>query len=457
MKKYYLAIDIGASSGRHILGSVSGGKLEIEEIYRFENNIKTTDEGVVWDIEALFDEVVNGIKRCSEINKIPVSVAIDTWGVDYVLLDENECEIMPVQAYRDSRTAGVPTSPDFPFSYEELYAKTGIQLQPFNTVYQLWCDKQTGKVDRARHFLMIPEYLSYKLTGVMKNEYTNASTTAMLNAEQRCWDSEIIEALGLRADMFLPLSLPGSEVGRFKDGIKQRVGFDATVVLAPSHDTASAVAACPIDGESVYISSGTWSLMGSENREPILSSEARCANFTNEGGVEYRFRFLKNIMGMWLFQNIRRNLDKRYSYDEMMHMAMSSEFDKLIDVNDESLVCPDSMIEAVNRLAGDENLPLADTLACVYNSLAYTYAKTVDEIEHITNKHINSIFIVGGGSRDSYLCRLCAERTGKKVIIGLGEATATGNLLAQIMRDKNINLDEARKIVLASFDIREAK
>lgn len=457
MKKYYLAIDIGASSGRHILGSVSDGKLEIEEIYRFENNIKTTDEGVVWDIEALFDEVVNGIAMCSEIKKIPVSVAIDTWGVDYVLLDENEREIMPVQAYRDSRTAGVPTSPDFPFSYEELYAKTGIQLQPFNTVYQLWCDKQTGKTDRARHFLMIPEYLSYKLTGVMKNEYTNASTTAMLNAEQKCWDSEIIEALGLRADMFLPLSLPGSEVGRFKDGIKQRVGFDATVVLAPSHDTASAVAACPIDNESVYISSGTWSLMGSENAEPILSDDARCANFTNEGGVEYRFRFLKNIMGMWLFQNIRRNLDKRYSYDEMMRMAMSSKFDKVIDVNDDSLVCPENMIDAVNRLAGDEDLPLADTLACVYNSLADMYARTVDEIEQITNKQIKSIFIVGGGSRDSYLCKLCAERTGKKVIIGLGEATATGNLLAQIMRDKNITLDEARKIVLASFDIREAK
>ncbi len=457
MKKYYLAIDIGASSGRHILGSVDNGRLNIEEIYRFDNNIKSTQDGIVWDIEALLCEVVNGIAKCKELGKIPSSVAIDTWGVDYVLLDENEKEIMPVYAYRDSRTSNVPTSKEFPFNYEELYAKTGIQMQPFNTVYQLWCDKQTGKAARAAHFLMIPEYLSYKLTGVMKNEYTNATTTSMVNAKDKCWDAEIIEKLGLNADMFLPLSLPGSEVGAFSADIAECVGFSSTVVLAPSHDTASAVAACPIDENSVYISSGTWSLMGSENTEPVLCDSAREANFTNEGGVEYRFRFLKNIMGMWLFQNVRRNLDKKYSYDEMMKMAMSSSFDKIIDVNDESLVCPQNMIDAVNRLAGNDELPLGDTLACVYNSLASMYAKTVREIESITGKSTDSIFIVGGGSKDAYLNSLTAKYTGKKVVIGLGEATATGNLVAQIMSDEKITLMEARKIVSASFNIREAE
>ena len=246
-------------------------------------------------------------------------------------------------------------------------------------------------------------------------------------------------------------------VGGFTDEIKARVGFDATVTLAPSHDTASAVAACPINDNSVYISSGTWSLMGTENTFPVLNSSAREANFTNEGGIEYRFRFLKNIMGMWLFQNVRRNLNKKYTYDEMMKMAMSSRFDKVIDVNDESLVCPENMISAVNKLAGDEDLPLADTLACIYVSLASMYAKTVCEIEQITGKTVDNIFIVGGGSKDAYLNSLTARLTGKRVVIGLGEATATGNLISQIMRDKNISLNDAREIVLSSFDIKEAK
>lgn len=455
LKKYYLAIDIGASSGRHILGCIDGGKLFLEEIYRFENNIKTTEKGLFWDVDALFSEVVAGIAKCSEIGKLPVSVAIDTWGVDYVLFDENEKEIIPVYAYRDSRTADVPTSEEFPISYEELYSKTGIQMQAFNTVYQLWCDKQSGRADKAKHFLMMPEYLSYKLTGVMRNEYTNASTTSMVNAVSKEWDREIIEKIGVDPDMFLPLSLPGTEVGNFKPEIAAKVGFDCKVLLAPSHDTASAVAACPIDDRSVYISSGTWSLMGTENLLPMLGDDAREANFSNEGGAEYRFRFLKNIMGMWLFQNVRRNVEKRYSYDEMMKMAMESSFVKTIDVNHPTLVAPTSMIDAVNRLAGDEDLPLGDTLSCIYHSLAATYAKTVEGIEKITDKKIDNIFIVGGGSKDAYLNELTGRYTGKNVSIGLGEATATGNLISQIMKDENINLSEAREIVKRSFDIKE--
>ena len=455
MEKYYLAVDIGASSGRHILGSLDNGKLCLEEIYRFENNIKVAEEGLTWDVESLFAEVVAGIAKCKEIGKIPAYVAIDTWGVDYVLLDENEKELLPVFAYRDSRTADLPLSPDFPISYEELYSKAGIQMQAFNTVYQLYCDKKSGKADKAKHFLMIPEYLSYKLTGVMRNEYTNASTTSMVNAETKEWDADILARIGVDPSIFLPLSLPGTEVGEFKADIAEKVGFTSTVLLSPSHDTASAVAACPIDDSSVYISSGTWSLMGTENTFPILTEAARAQNFTNEGGAEYRFRFLKNIMGMWLFQNVRKNTNKKYSYDEMMKMAMASSFDKVIDVNDDSLIAPESMIDAVNKLAGDENLPLGDTLSCIYNSLAAMYAKTVAGIEEITGKTIDNIFIVGGGSKDAYLNELTGKRTGKSVVIGLGEATATGNLISQIMRDKNIDLAEARKIVKNSFDIKE--
>ena len=449
---YCLAIDIGASSGRHILGSIEDGKINLKEIYRFENGMKNSPDGLVWDVDTLFKEVVNGIAKCKELGKIPTTVAIDTWGVDYVLLDENKKELLPVYAYRNARLEGVT---DFPISFEELYAKTGIQYLNFNTVYQLFCDVKSGKAAKAKHFLMIPDYLAYKLTGVMKNEYTIASTTAMLNAKTNTWDEEIIEKIGLDKSLFLPLSLPGEPIGKLTDEVAEKVGFNAKVVCAPSHDTASAVAACPIDEKSAYISSGTWSLFGSENTFSVTSDEARKENFSNEGGVEYRYRFLKNIMGMWLFQNVHRNVDKKYTYDEMMRMAMESGFTKTIDVNHPSLTAPENMIEAVNKLAGDENLPLCDTLSCIYHSLAAMYAKCTESIEKLTGKTLDSIFIVGGGSKDAYLNLLTARCTGKKVVTGLHEATALGNIAAQIMHDKRCTLDEVRETIKNSFDIRE--
>ena len=252
---YSLAIDIGASSGRHILGSIENGKLKLEEIYRFENNIKNLDGTLVWDIENLFNEVKAGIKKCKEIGKIPATIAIDTWGVDYVLLDENKQEIMPVVSYRDSRTEQGALAVSEILPQNVLYSKTGIQKQNYNTIYQLYCDKQSGKLDNAAHFLMIPEYLSFKLTGVIKNEYTNATTTNLVNAVTKTWDNEILNMLGIPQKIFKELSLPCSEVGNLSDEIKSEIGFDAKVIFCPSHDTASAVAACPVDDSSVYISS----------------------------------------------------------------------------------------------------------------------------------------------------------------------------------------------------------
>jgi len=451
---YFLAIDIGASSGRHVLGSIEEGKIKLEEIYRFENGMQNSPDGLIWDMDALFSEVVNGIEKCKKIDKIPASIAIDTWGVDYVLLDEKKQEMLPVYAYRNARLNNVT---DFPISFEKLYAKTGIQYLNFNTVYQLFCDAKSGKAQKAKHFLMIPDYLAYRLTGVVRNEYTIASTTAMVNAKTNTWDDEIIEKLGIDRSLFLPLILPGEEIGTFSGEITKQVGFSATVVAAPSHDTASAVAACPIDGKCAYISSGTWSLFGTENAFSVTTDEARKENFSNEGGVEHRFRFLKNIMGMWLFQNVRRNLEKKYTYDEMMHMAMGSSYAKVIDVNHPSLSAPENMIEAVNRLAGDDSLPLGDTLSCIYHSLARMYARCTESIEKLTGKRLDSIFIVGGGSKDKYLNELTARYTGKKVVIGLDEATATGNIAAQIMRYKKMTLAEVRNIIKTSFDIREAE
>lgn len=452
---YYLAIDIGASSGRHILGSIDSGKLVLEEIYRFENYIINQNGTLVWDIEHLVDEVKKGIAKCSEIGKIPATVAIDTWGVDYVLLDKHRKEILPAVSYRDSRTNQMQNKASQIISQQELYAKTGIQKQNFNTIYQLYADKLSGKLNHAKHFLMIPAYLSYKLTGVIKNEYTNATTTGMVNAQDKIWDNDIIEKSGLPKHLFHELDTPCSVIGSFTKEMQDYAGFDSTVIFAPSHDTASAVCACPIDSNSVYISSGTWSLIGTEIAEPVLTDNALSANFTNEGGIDYRFRFLKNIMGMWLFQNIRKELGNKYTYDEMMQMAQTSACQNTFDPNLPGLIAPESMLSSIKTALGQRDLPLSDLLKAVYLSLAKSYDRAIKEIEQISGKTVENIIIVGGGSKDAYLNKLTAQYTGKIVVTGLSEATATGNLLSQIMYDQKISLAKARELVKNSFDIKE--
>ena len=450
---YYLAIDIGASSGRHILGYIDNGRLKLEEIHRFENYITNQNSTLVWDIEHLVNEVKKGIAKCKEIGKIPCTVAIDTWGVDYVLIDENRKEIKPCYCYRDSRTSTVIDEVESLVSPTELYAKTGIQKQNFNTIYQLYADKKNGKLLNAKYFLMMPEYLSFKLTGVYKNEYTNATTTGLVNAKTKTWDNDIIYALGLTGASFLPLSLPSSHVGFLSEKIQKAVGFNCAVLFAPSHDTASAVCACPMKDDDLYISSGTWSLIGTEITEPILNDNARQLNFTNEGGMDYRFRFLKNYMGMWLFQNIRRNLNKSMTYDEMMTLAMNCGEYKYFDVNDRTLVAPDNMIDVIGKLICSDDLGLI--LNSAYHSLAKSYSEAVSEIETVTGKRFNAIHIVGGGCQDKYLNILTRDYTGKSVTAGPIEATATGNIVSQIMHDKKISLATARDLIKNSFDIKE--
>lgn len=452
---YYLGIDIGASGGRHILGSLQDGRLLLEEIHRFENGIHYEDGTAVWDIAHLCAEVKAGIAKCREIGKLPATVAIDTWGVDYVLLDADRQEILPAVSYRDGRTDSAVAAVAACIPPEELYHRTGIQQQSFNTIYQLYCDKQSGKLDRAAHFLMMPEYLSFKLTGVIKNEYTNATTTNLVNAATREWDGEVLAALGIPSHIFGTLCMPGTEVGHFSDEVRAEVGFDAMVVLCPSHDTASAVAACPMADDGIYISSGTWSLVGTENRQPVTTAAACQANFTNEGGIEYRYRFLKNIMGMWLFQSIRRAEGGRYTYDEMMHMAMNSHYTRCIDPTDAAFLAPENMITAIRTALGEPQLPLADVLSCVYHSLATSYRRVVEEIERISDKTAGHITIVGGGSKDEYLNRLTAQYTGKTVRVGLTEATATGNIISQIMYREALTLAQCRDMISHTFNMRE--
>lgn len=450
--KYCLAIDMGASSGRHILGYIENGKLQLEEIYRFENGIVDIDGTLCWDIEKLFVEIKNGLKECKSRGIIPDTVAIDTWGVDYILLDKNKKEIMPAVSYRDARTLGIPEEIDKIVPRKELYERTGIQATNYNSIYQLYCDKKSGKLDNAEYFLMMPEYFSFKLTGKIRNEYTLTTTGGLVNVNTFERDEEILDKLGIDKKIFSPLSLPGTVVGNLSEEVKDEVGFDTTVILCASHDTASAVASCSVGDNGIYISSGTWSLIGTENAYPVTCEKAMNSGFTNEGGVEHRYRFLENIMGMWLFQNIRKNLDKKYTYDEMMQMAMDSDFVEYINPNAPDFLAPDNMIEEIRNYLGKPELPIGDVLNSVYHSLAKTYNEAVKVIEEISNKQINVINIVGGGCKDSYLNSLTEKYTGKRVIAGPVEATAAGNLMVQLMYlDKNLDLTKARELIKNSF------
>ena len=433
--KYYLAIDIGASSGRHILGCINDKKLTIEEIYRFENNLIKTKDGLVWDIKNLINEVKNGIKKCKEKGKIPQSIAIDTWGVDYVLTNQNGNILEPVYGYRNSRTDTIDDEVERIISPEKLYSLTGIQKQKFNTIYQLYCDKMSGKLNNASSFMMMPAYLSYCLTGKVCNEYTNATTTGFVNANTHEFDEEIISKLEFNKTVFDKLKLPGDYIGDFTEDVQKEMGFNTKVVFCPSHDTASAVAACPLDDGDIFISSGTWSLIGCEVLTPVLSEEARKCNFANEGGIDYRFRFLKNYMGMWLFQNIRKDLNKSITYDEMMNLAMNADKYYYINVNAPEFVAPENMTDAIKKHLGIPDLSLGELLNSVYHSLAKSYNDAVCEVEKLSGTKSNAIRIVGGGSKDSYLNYLTAKYTGKKVTAGPVEATALGNLTSQIMAD----------------------
>lgn len=463
MEKYYLAVDIGASSGRHILGHLENGKIELEEIYRFENGMDHKDGKLLWNVERLFVEILNGMKKCKELGKLPVSMAIDTWAVDYVLLDEKDQILGDTYGYRDHRTDGMDAEVAKILPEPELYAKTGIQKQIFNTIYQLMAvEKKTPEImKQAKTLLMLPDYFGFRLTGNKLSEYTNGSTTQLVDPYTYQWDKELIQSLGYPEEIFLPLKMPGTKVGNLLPQIREEVGYDLEVVLCGSHDTASAVMAVPqTGGDGIYISSGTWSLMGIESPEPIITKEAAAANLTNEGGYDHRFRFLKNIMGLWMIQSVRHEYQDAWSFAQLCDMAEESrEFSSRVDVNDQSFLSPDSMIEAIKQYCKKTGQPVPETVgelaAVVYRSLAQSYGETVKELETIAGRTYDSIHIIGGGSNAAYLNQLTADATGKIVYAGPGEATAIGNLLAQMIHAGDLaDLKNARKCVRESFEIR---
>ena len=462
MEQYYLAIDIGASSGRHILGHMEDGKMVLEEMYRFPNGMTEENGQKSWNVKALFRAILEGMKKCKEAGKIPVSMGIDTWAVDFVLLDKKNKMLGDAVGYRDSRTAGMDEKVYEIIPEEKLYERTGIQKQIFNTIYQLMAVKSNNPeiLEHAETMLMIPEYFNYLLTGEKASEYTNATTTQLVSPETKDWDYELIDMLGYNKEMFQPVSMPGTVVGEFTQDIQNEVGFNCKVVLPATHDTGSAVLAVPTnDDNAIYISSGTWSLMGIERKEADCSEKSCEMNFTNEGGYAGRFRYLKNIMGLWMIQSVKKEFTEDLSFAEICERASKETITSLVDCNDDCFLAPKSMIEAVKKFCRDSKQQVPETVgeiaAVIYNSLAKCYGDTIEEIEALTGKKYTTIYVVGGGANAGYLNELTAKYTGKKVSAGPSEATAIGNIVVQMLHDGVFkDLPEARTCVGKSFDVK---
>lgn len=419
MTHYALAIDIGASSGRHIVGWLENGEIKTKEVYRFPNGVTERNGHLTWDVDTLLYHVKAGIEEAKKQYAV-ASLSIDTWGVDYVLMKKDE-EVLPVYAYRDSRTKSIIPKVHEIIPFAELYRRTGCQFQPFNSVYQLYADKLAGRLKGVTDFLMIPEYLMYKLCGVKAKEFTNATTMGLVNADTLEIDREIVNRLGLPAHLFPKLQQPGTVIGEY-GGI--------SVMLCATHDTGSAVEGIPMEGEALYLSSGTWSLLGVKTPKPLTDAGSRNANYSNEGGVSYN-RYQKNIMGMWLVNELRRELCPDRDFSGIVQEAEKCTFDKTVDADAQAFLAPRSMKAAFDEALG---VPMgeADYFRCAYRSLALSYAKAIRELEENTGESCKKLYIVGGGAKNAFLNRLTEEATGKQVVALPIEATALGNLKIQL-------------------------
>lgn len=484
----YAAVDMGASSGRVVVGYVEDGRINLVEIHRFDNIQKRSDGHDCWDIDMLLQETIAGLAKCKEAGYEPKSVGIDTWGVDFVLLDKDDQILGDAVAYRDDRTNGIYSIADRIMAPDAVYRRTGIQRQPFNTIYQLLALKleHPEQLEQAKSYLMIPDYLAFKLTGTKVNEYTNATTTGMLNARTQQWDDVILDAFGIPTDMFCNVVMPGTDLGPVLPSIAQEIGYAPHLIAPATHDTGSAYLAVPArDADAIFLSSGTWSLLGVENEGPITSDASRFQNFTNEGGYELRFRFLKNIMGLWMIQSIKRELngvsyvegktqanhervadlpaftysDHEMDFGDLIDAAQAAQdFEAHVNVNDDRFLAPASMIDEIRLACFETSQPIPTTVGelmrCVYVSLSACYAESIAEMASLTGRTYTSINIVGGGCQDGYLNQRTANACGIPVLAGPVEGTSLGNLVVQMIADGKIeDLQAARDMIRASFDI----
>ncbi len=450
----YLSIDIGASSGRHIVSRLEGDKLVQKEVYRFPNGAENRGGRLYWRVDSLFSEIVRGLKEAKEQGYTPSYVGIDTWAVDYALLDKNDSLLGSVFSYRDERGARIKEKAHSILPFSELYRRTGIQYAPFNTLYQLADDVETGRIKDAESFLMLPDYFNFLLTGVKRQEYTNATSTGMVNAKSHVWDEQILSSFSLPKRLFSSLSQPGAVVGEIKSEIAREIGYSATVLLPATHDTASAYLSCPAKRGDPYLSSGTWSLLGAEEPAAHTDERAMRFNYSNEGSLDYTFRFQKNIIGLWLIQQVKKELGDAYSFAEIVKMAKENPTDRVFDVADEIFLAPESMIRAVESRIG--KIGLGATFYSIFASLAQGYAKAFAELESLTGRRFDALHVIGGGVKNELLTEMTAKAIGRKVVSGPVEATAIGNAVMQMIATGEIeDLAAARKIIQKSFEIKE--
>ena len=461
----FLAIDIGATSGRSILGKIVNGSLELKEIHRFSNNITEVNGRMYWDLFYLYNEILASLKKIKTSQIEIQSIGIDTWGVDFVCFGKDGEPLRMPYSYRDTMTFGAPEKFFKVMPKEELYNKTGIQIMNFNTLFQLFTQKMNDSsiyniIDKI---LFMPDALSYLLTGKMVTEYTIASTSQMINPYKKTFDDSILKVVGLSKDNFAPIVLPGTLIGELSENVKQQTNLNnISVISVAGHDTASAVFATPAKNENfAYLSSGTWSLMGIESKEPVVNDETFSLNFTNEGGADGSIRLLKNISGMWLIEQCKKEWDKdsELTYNEIVNAAESAApFTCFINPDSPCFANPVSMINAIQQYCKETNQCVPQTVGeiarCIYESLAFRYKQVLTNLQKLAQHPIETLHIIGGGSKNRLLNSYTASAIEMTVVAGPSEATAIGNILLQakavgLVKDK----DEMRKIVANSIEL----
>ncbi len=465
----YLAFDLGAESGRAIIGCLRSGKLEIREIYRFPNRAVRVGDSLFWDVLSLWEEMKHGLSLAVKEHDVELySLGVDTWGVDFALLDENDMLLGNPHCYRDPRTRGMVDAISALIDPYDVFQQTGNQIMEINSLYQLFAMKQAGscQLAQAKTFLTMPDLFNFWFSGRKASEFTIASTTQCFNLSGRDWARELLEKVGISSGIFPGTIHPGTILGELSDGLSDEFHVrNLKIVAVASHDTQSAILAVPsIDRDHLYLSSGTWSLMGIENDRPLLYREVFDNGITNEGGYAGTYCLLKNITGLWLLQECRRNWmaeGRTYTYEELTDLASRSDpFKSFIDPTDPVFLHPGDMITRIKAYCEHGNQPVPETpgaiTRCILESLAMEYRRVAEKITVISGRSFPVVHIIGGGSRNTTLNQFTANSTGKKVIAGPVEATAIGNILVQAMAAGQIaNISEARDIVRASFDVME--
>lgn len=456
----HVAIDIGASSGRLLLGLVEDEKLRLEEVHRFPNQYILRDGHAKWDVERLLTEIVIGLEKVKKLGYENITIGIDTWAVDYVLVGENGDYLQEAYCYRDHRTDKVIEKMTAHISCEEIYRKTGIQIQNFNTCFQLLVEEKE-LLAKAKYILLIPDYLVYRLTGVAMLEWTNASTMQLLNVASHNFDEELLAIIDVEATQFAPLIQPGEKIGMLQQSFF--ADFDlpiCSVIAVASHDTASAIAGTPSTEENwAYLSSGTWSLLGIERQDPILTERSYKENYTNEWGVFNTYRVLKNIMGLWILQEVLKHSEQQYTVEQVIVEASHVQpYQQFIDFNEERFLNPSNMIVEIKQYCQETGQRIPQTIgeltAGIFSNLSIIYAIAVEQLQQITKSPIEALYVVGGGSKNHLLNQMTANMSQLKVSAGPSEATAIGNIMIQLIAEGKLDsLKEARQFVHQSTEL----